>query len=75
MNRPHINISNIGGGKNMLNITDLKKDVESVITNGAFTHEQAMMNLSAIPLNYVEFFETTKEFRELFEAGCLCTMT
>lgn len=59
----------------MLNITDLKKDVESVITNGAFTHEQAMMNLSAIPLNYVEFFETTKEFRELFEAGCLCTMT
>ena len=40
MNRPHINISNIGGGKNMLNITDLKKDVESVITNGAFTHER-----------------------------------
>lgn len=59
----------------MLNISDIKADVESVITNEALTHEQAMMNLSAIPLNYVEFFETSKEFRELFEAGCLCTMT
>lgn len=58
----------------MLNITDLKKDVESIITNNALTHEQAMMNLSALPLNYVEFFQTSKEFRELFEAGCLCTM-
>ena len=59
----------------MFNITNLKKDVESVITNTALTHEQAMMNLSAIPFNYVEFFETSREFRELYEAGCLCTMT
>ena len=39
----------------MLNITDLKKDVESVITNGAFTHEQAMMNLSAMLLSMMEW--------------------
>lgn len=59
----------------MLNITDLKKDVESIITNTALTNEQAAFNLSALPLNYVEFFETTSAFRELCEAGCLCTMS
>lgn len=59
----------------MYNISDLKKDVLSVITNCAVTHEQAMMNLSSIPLNYVEFFETTPKFRELVEAGVLCPMS
>ena len=59
----------------MLNITDLKKEVESIITSSALTHEQAMIRLSDIPLNRVEFFETTKEFRELCEAGCLCRMS
>jgi len=59
----------------MLNITDMKKDVESIITSTMLTNEQAMMNLSAVPFNYVEFFETTREFRELYEAGCVCTMT
>ena len=28
----------------MLNITDMKKDVESIITNTALTNEQAAMN-------------------------------
>ncbi len=59
----------------MLNITDMKKDVESIITNTALTNEQAAMNLSAVPFNYVEFFETSSAFRELLEAGCVCTMT
>ena len=59
----------------MIHITDMKKDVLSVISNCAVTHEQAMMNLSSIPLNYVEFFDTTPKFRELVEAGVLCTMT
>ena len=56
----------------MLNITNLKETVESIITNSALTHEQAMIALSDVPLSYVEFFETTNEFRELCEAGCLC---
>lgn len=55
----------------MLNITNLKETVESIITNSALTHEQAMIALSDVPLSYVEFFETTNEFRELCEAGCL----
>lgn len=59
----------------MINIGDLKKDVKNVISNCALTHEQAMMSLSSIPLNYVEFFETSAEFRELLEAGCICTMS
>lgn len=59
----------------MFNITNLKKDVESVITNTALTHEQAMMNLSQFLLIMWSFFETSREFRELYEAGCLCTMT
>ena len=59
----------------MINITDMKKDIKSVIDNCALTHEQAMMSLSSIPLNYVEFFDTTPRFRELLEAGVLCTMT
>lgn len=59
----------------MLNITSFKKDVESIITNTALTNEQAMMNLSAVPLNYVEFFDAGSEFRELLEGGCVCTMT
>ena len=59
----------------MMNITDMKKDVKAVIDNCALTHEQAMMNLSSIPLNYVEFFDTTPRFRELQEAGVLCTMS
>ena len=42
-----------------MNIGNLKKDVMSVINNSALTHEQAMMSLSSIPMNYVEFFETT----------------
>lgn len=58
----------------MLNITNLKETVESIITNSALTHEQAMIALSDVPLSYVEFFETTNEFRELCEAGCLCRM-
>ena len=59
----------------MMNITDMKKEVKAVIDNCALTHEQAMMNLSSIPLNYVEFFDTTPRFRELQEAGVLCTMS
>lgn len=59
----------------MLNITNLKEDVKNVICNCSLTHEQAMMNLSSVALNYVEFFETSAEFRELLEAGCVCTMT
>lgn len=59
----------------MLNITNMKKEVENIITNTALTNEQAAMNLSAVPFNYVEFFETNNEFRELYEAGCVCTMT
>lgn len=59
----------------MLNITNLKETVESIITNSALTHEQAMIALSDVPLSYVEFFETTNEFRELCEAGCLCRMS
>lgn len=58
-----------------MNIGNLKNDVMSVINNSALTHEQAMMSLSSIPMNYVEFFETTPKFRELVEAGVLCTMT
>lgn len=58
----------------MLGITDMKQEIREILDNTALTHEQAMMNLSAVPLNYVEFFETTKEFRELEAAGCLCTM-
>lgn len=58
----------------MLNIGNLKADVEAVITSSNLTHEQAMSNLSAIPLDYVEFFETNPEFRALAEAGCLCRM-
>lgn len=58
----------------MINITDMKKDVKAIIDNCALTHEQAMMNLSSVPLNYVEFFDTTSKFRELLEAGVLCTM-
>lgn len=58
-----------------MNITDMKKEVKAVIDNCALTHEQAMMNLSSIPLNYVEFFDTTPRFRELQEAGVLCTMS
>ena len=49
----------------MLNITNLKETVESIITNSALTHEQAMIALSDVPLSYVEFFETTNEFREV----------
>ena len=30
----------------MLNITNLKETVESIITNSALTHEQAMIELS-----------------------------
>ena len=59
----------------MLNITSLKRDVESILTDTALTNEQQAMNLSAVPLNYVEFFDTTAAFRELNEAGCLCTMS
>ncbi len=59
----------------MIHITDMKKDVKAIIDNTALTHEQAMMNLSSIPLNYVEFFETTARFRELLEAGVLCVMS
>ena len=51
----------------MLNITNMKKEVENIITNTALTNEQAAMNLSAVPFNYVEFFETNNEFRELYE--------
>ena len=58
----------------MINISNMKNDVKAVIENCALTHEQAMMNLSSIPLNYVEFFETTAKFRELVEAGVICTM-
>ena len=39
----------------MLNITNLKETVESIITNSALTHEQAMIALSDVPLSYVEF--------------------
>ncbi|MBQ8622080.1 MAG: YjjI family glycine radical enzyme [Oscillospiraceae bacterium] len=59
----------------MSNLIDFKKDVQAVIDNCALTHEQAMMNLSSLPLHYVEFFETTSRFRELTEAGILCTMS
>ena len=33
----------------MLNITNLKETVESIITNSALTHEQAMIALSDVP--------------------------
>lgn len=59
----------------MLNIGNFKQDVKNVISNCAMTNEQVMMALSSIPFNYVEFFETSAEFRELLEAGCVCTMT
>lgn len=59
----------------MKTFVDMKNDVLSVVNNSALTHEQAMMSLSSIPLNYVEFFETTPKFKELVEAGVLCTMT
>ena len=58
----------------MIHITDMKKDVLSVISNCAVTHEQAMMNLSSIPLNYVEFFDTTPKFREKYRNADLLLM-
>ena len=46
----------------MLNITSLKRDVESILTDTALTNEQQAMNLSAVPLNYVEFLRLLRRF-------------
>ena len=59
----------------MLKCGDMKADVLRILKDTAMTDEQQAFALSSIPMDYVEFFDAGPEFREMAEAGCLCTLS
>lgn len=59
----------------MIECSDMKNDVMSILKDTSLTTEQQAYNLSSVPLNYVQFFEASPRMRELEAAGVLSTMS
>lgn len=56
-------------------IETLINQAKAIISNPAFTHEQAAYGLASLPGNFADVFEVSDEFKALEAEGILCNLT
>ena len=56
-------------------LDSLIAQARQIVANPALTHEQATMNLAALPGMYADVLEVSEEFRSMHQEGLLCTIS